>query len=205
LSWTPYNGVTISPQTGTATNFFQVLNTNGAVSFGVNSNGIAFGNGFGSVVTHNAGEFAVSTNATIWGSLSVTNTAAINWAALSVTPSNAVISVRGINVAILQTNGVLNAYNGLSTTISNTLPPSVVTMNFTTNPYRWTNATPDNLVTYVYFTNKCHVGYNSISNYITGTGFVTNGCITVMLKPGSYLCVSNSTPSGSATMYWHPF
>ena len=162
-------------------------------------------NGFGSIVTHSTSEFTSTTNATIWNSLSVTNTAATNWATLSVTPSNAVISVRGINVAILQTNGVLNAYNGLSTTISNTLPPSVVTMNFTTNPYRWTNTTPDNLVTYVYYTNKCRVGYNSITNYITGTGFVTNGCITVMLKPGSYLCVSNNTSTGSATMYWHPF
>ena len=158
-------------------------------------------NGFGNVVTHNTGEFAKSTNATIWSSLSVTNSAAASWATLSVTPSNAVISVGGVDVAILQTNGVLNAYNGLSTTISNALSASRVTMNFATqNPYRWTNTTPANMVVYVNVL-KGSVGYNG--SFIAGP--VTNDCVTVMLKPSSYLSVTNNTASGSSVLAWHPF
>ncbi len=157
-------------------------------------------NGFGNIVTHGTGEFAASTNALVWNAVTITNSAATNWATFSVTPSNAVIGVRGVNVAILQTNGVLNAYNGLSTTVSNLLPAARVTMNFTNNPYRWTNTTPANMVVYIN-TIRCSVGYNG--SYLAGP--VTNGCITVMLKPSSYISVTNYTASGTNVLAWHPF
>jgi len=168
---------------------------------GVTLNGTFSGNGSGLTgITAAQVGAAASTNTTIWSSLSVTDVTATNWAMLSVTPSNAVISMRGVNVAILQTNGVLNAYNGLSTTISNGLSASRVTMNFTTNPYRWTNTTPANVVVYVNVL-KGSVGYNG--SYIAGP--VTNDCVTVMLKPSSYLSVTNNTASGSSVLAWHPF
>jgi hypothetical protein len=275
LSWTPYNGVTISPQPGTMTNFFQVLNTNGSVAFGVNSNGIAYGNGsgltslnasqltsgtmplaqlpssiitnyatgltlngtfggngsgltgitasqvgadilgaaqqatngFGNIVTHNTGEFAQSINTTIWSSLSVTNVTATNWATLSVTPSNAVISVQGVNVAILQTNGVLSAINGLSTTISNNLSPASSSLywNRSTNGSQYlyiallTNNTPENMVIYVNGL-QGSIGYNGSFLY-SGT----NLPMTLMTQPCAILSFTNTAIPSGVSVKWHPF
>jgi len=159
-------------------------------------------NGFGNIVTHGTGEFAAATNATIWNSVTVTNPTAPNWSMLSVSSSNAVLSLKGVNVAILQTNGVFNVPSGLSSTISNSLPASTVTMDFITGIglFRWTNKTPANVVAYIN-TIRCSVGYNG--SYIAGP--VTNGCVTVVLKPGSYISVTNYIPVGSSIFAWHPF
>jgi hypothetical protein len=175
-----------------------------------NSAAYFFGNGSGLTgITASQVGAAAATNATIWNSISVTNTAATNWAALSVTQSNAVISVRGRNVAILQTNGVLNAVNGLSTTVSNTLPASRVNFTASGGPQTavgisWTNTTSWNIATYVQVTSvsPVHLYYNGsivFSNIATS--------VTVMLKPGAILSVTNASRGGTlyGSLYWHPF
>ena len=174
------------------------LNTSTGRVVTVNANSQT--NGFGNIVMHGTSEFGAATNATIWNTLTVTNPTAPNWSMLSVSSSNAVLSVKGVNVAILQTNGVFNVPNGLSSTISNSLPASTVTMNFSTNPFRWTNTTPANMVVLVNVL-KGSVGYNGF--YIAGP--VSNDCVTVLLKPGSYLSVTNNTASGTSMLAWHPF
>jgi len=146
---------------------------------------------------------AASTNALIWDSLTVTNSSATNWATLSVTSSNAVISVKGQTVAILQTNGVLNAYNGLSTTISNTAPASTVVLNLSAAPPgrfygSWTNTTSENIVAYI---DKIagSVSYNN------STLFGSTSNATVLLQPKSYITLTNYNNVNSATINWHPF
>jgi len=153
-------------------------------------------NGFGNIVTHGAGEFASSTNATIWNSLSVTNTAATNWAALNVTPSNAVISVRGISVATLQTNGVLNAYNGLSTTVSNRT--AAVSLYSGSGAFNWTNTLPENVAVYIdgAFGGVTYNGGSIFSSSI----LVRQG--TILMQPGSIIQIGSG---GSYNVHWHPF
>jgi hypothetical protein len=192
-----YSNVVAQLLAGTGITTSQINTATGRV---VTVNANSQTNGFGTVVTHNVGEFAASTNGIICNSISVTNPTVASWLTLSVTQSNAVLSIRGVDVAILQTNGVLNAYNGLFTTISNTLPAANVTMNFTNNLYCWTNTTPANVVAYVN-TAVCSVGYNGA--YLAGP--VTNGCITIMLKPSSFISVTNYSASGTSVLTWHPF
>jgi len=155
------------------------------------------GSGLTGITALQAGAVS-ATNATIWSSLAVTNTAVTNWAALNVTPSNAVMSVNGIYVAILQTNGVLNAVNGLSTTVSNKL--GAVSITNSASPFHWTNTTPRNVT--VYINNlKGSVGYNDSLIY----GPTTNGCATVMLQPNEYFSFTNTTGTIITTFKWHPF
>jgi hypothetical protein len=153
-------------------------------------------NGFGNIVSYNAAEFAMSTNATIWNSLSVTNTSATNWATLNVTPSNAVLSVYGVSVAILQTNGILNAKNGLSTTVSNTLAAVNVASGSTS--LNWTNTTPKNVVFYIDSLTG-DVKYNG-STIFSG---INDSAATVILQPNEYVAVTAT--SGHFNAYWHPF
>ncbi len=127
--------------------------------------------------------FAASTNSTIWNSLTVTNPTANNWAVLSVTPSNAGISVKGIAVAYLQTNGVLNAINGLATTTNNLTGPSVLYTGAAT--FNWTNTFPQNMVIYV-FGNINSISYNG------GTILGTQTGATVMMQPNSRIQVVTS-------------
>ncbi len=178
-----------------------VVVTNNAT--GVTLNGTFSGNGSGLTgITAAQIGAAASTNATIWSSLSVTNVAATNWATLNVTPSNAVISVEGINVAVLQTNGVLNAINGLSTTVSNKMAAISITPG--TSTFHWTNTTPKNVVVYINGL-KGSVGYND--SLICGPTTTTNGYATVVLQPNENFSITNGSGGGPffGTIKWHPF
>jgi hypothetical protein len=146
LSWTPYNGVTISPQTGTATNFLQVLNTNSSVAFGVNSNGIAFGNGggltslnasqltsgtmpltqlSGAVVTNGSTQpVTFNANVTMNSALVLTNAGTLNSLWSSISPSNAFLAATGGGQMTFWTNGTLSFGNDI------TQMPSVRTIVF---------------------------------------------------------------------------
>jgi hypothetical protein len=174
-----------------------VVLTNNATGVSLSGGFSGIGTGLTGITASQVGA-AAATNATIWNSLSVTNVTAANWAALSVTPSNAVISVKGIQVAILQTNGVLNAINGLSTTISNQL--GAVSITPPGSIFHWTNTTPRNVAVYINGL-KGSVGYNDSLIF----GPTTNECVTVMLQPNEYFSFTNTTGTIITTFTWHPF
>ncbi|HEX9046499.1 MAG TPA: hypothetical protein VF988_05685 [Verrucomicrobiae bacterium] len=147
---------------------------------------------------HAASNLTAGGNITGIGSLTITNATLTNWVALSVTSSNAVISVEGVTVAILQTNGVLNAANGISTTVSNTLPPSVVSLTGT--GVAWTNTTPWNIVSYVSSTN------GPAAMYYNGAAVFNNvTTATMMLKPGAVFAATNGASPVAINLSWHPF
>jgi len=170
------------------------------------------GNGNVGIGTSSPSErLTVLGNASISGTNSasqfvVTNSVAANWATLSVTPSNAVISVHGVNVAILQTNGVLNAVNGLSTSISNTAPG--VTVTNSGSSFSWTNNTPRTVVAYFDLRSAAGqnptVSYNGSQIYSGGSGPTGAAMpVTVVLQPNAFVSIAGN--SGSYRFSWHPF
>ncbi|HEU6449050.1 MAG TPA: hypothetical protein VFV23_11490 [Verrucomicrobiae bacterium] len=150
--------------------------------------GIIHGNGSGLTdITAQQVNAVAATNATIWNSFSITNSAATDWASMSVTASNAIISVHGVTVAILQTNGVLAAPNGIASSQDNqsaatTIASGVYTLN-------WTNTTSQNVV--VYINNLTgSVKYNGASLFPT----VNGSAVTVILQPGENISVLATSP-----------
>jgi hypothetical protein len=150
----------------------------------------------GQVVTVNAN---AQTNSIIYDSFSITNTSATNWASLAVTSSNAVISVHGVNVGILQTNGIFNVPNGISSTVSNKL--AAVTIASGVTSLNWTNTTPRNVVFYVQNLTG-DVSYNGSTLF---NNLIKSGA-TVILQPNEYVSVNITVGSGTSfTARWHPF
>lgn len=147
---------------------------------------------------------STSTNSVVWNSISITNSVAQNWASISVTASNAIISMNGVPIAALQTNGVLNAYKGLSTTVNNAAPASTFIINGSGGGAhvgaKWTNTNAWNAVVYV---NNGSVG----DVYYNGAVISTNTTsATVMMQPGSTLSITNSSFDAVATaIHCHPF
>ena len=146
----------------------------------MNIGGVIFGNGLKPTDSDNASPYAGNIG------LFTTNLSRANF------------TVNG--TALLQGNvtvtGALTISNGVSTTLSNTLPAVAVAIS--SSPYFWTNTTPQNLVVYINGL-RGSVGYNGALLF----GPVTNAPITVMLQPKSYLSITNTT--GSPVLNWHAF
>lgn len=141
-----------------------------------------------SVIVTNGQPVSFSTNVTVNGTFSITNSGTLNWASMTVTPSNAIISVNGVNVAVLQTNGVLNAPKGISSSLNNRTGSTVIASSATS--LNWTNTTSANVVVYI----------NNLIGSVTCNGsglfpLVNGSAVTVNLQPGDYISVT----SGSGT------
>jgi hypothetical protein len=99
----------------------------------------------------------------------------------------------------LTASGLISG-NSLSTTLSNTAPPTAVTLTASAGTgVSWTNSTSENIVAYVGgFAGN--IGYNGWPIFTNVTS------ATVMLQPNSYLSVTNmSLAAVNAHVNWHPF
>ncbi|HEX7654526.1 MAG TPA: hypothetical protein VF607_13545, partial [Verrucomicrobiae bacterium] len=145
------------------------------------------------------------TNLIDYNTLTVSNAAGPNWAMLNVTPSNAIVNVHGVNVATIQTNGIITVMNGLASSLTNVISSTLTTFSLgghaATN---WVSPAPYNIVLYYSSAN----GNSRI--FQNGSQLFSNNPpaeATLILKPGSTLTVSNPI-AGSTDSYnlsWHPF
>jgi len=90
--------------------------------------------------------------------------------------------------------GTLTVSNGISSILNSTQPATSVSIS--SSPFFWTNTTPQNLAVYVNGVTGS-VGYNGSLLF----GPISSAPVTVILQPGAYVSITNST--GTPVLRWH--